>query len=108
MLAPAEMDTLLEVPLRLKLVAAAVFGPSMVITCPLCDKVMLLPPTKVTPPDVMLVVAPAVLPDEICRELRTVELLVAAMVIVLPAWPRLTPAPAEIDSAPLDPFKLAT
>jgi len=31
---------------------------------------MLLPPTRVIPPEVMLVVAPAVLPLEICRELK--------------------------------------
>jgi len=37
----------------------------------------LFPPTKVTPPDVIFVVAPAVLPLEIWRELKTVELFVA-------------------------------
>ena len=69
---------------------------------------MLFPPTKVIPPDVMFVVTPAVLPEEICSELKTVELFVAATVIVLALELREIPAPATIDNAPVDPFRAET
>ena len=75
--APAKIDTLEEVPFSAKFVAAGTAGPEMVMTCNDCDSVMLLPPTRVKPPDVIFEVAPAVLPLETCNELRTVELFVA-------------------------------
>jgi hypothetical protein len=74
--APAERDTLFDVPLRVKLPPAAV-APLIVMTWLLWLRVILLPPTSVIPPEVIFVVAPAVLPEEICNELMTVELFVA-------------------------------
>lgn len=107
-LAPATNDTLLELPFKLKLVATGTFGPEIVTVCPVWLSVMLFPPTSVIPPDVMFVVAPAVLPLEICSELKTVELFVAATVIVLAFELREIPAPATIDNAPVDPFRAET
>ncbi len=57
------------------------------------------------PPDVMLVVAPAVLPLEICNELRTVELFVAARVMVEALLLRLMPAPAINETLDDEPFR---
>jgi hypothetical protein len=44
---------------------------------------MLFPPTRVIPPEVILVVAPAVFPLEICKELNPGKA----------AWIEITPAP---------------
>jgi len=67
---------------------------------------MLLPPTRVRPPEVIFVVAPAVLPEEICRELNTVELFVAWIVIVLALLLRLIPAPETRETLEEEPFRL--
>jgi hypothetical protein len=77
MFAPATSDTLEDVPFKTKFVAAGTAGPEIVMTCSDWLRVMLFPPTSVKPPEVMFEVAPAVLPLEICNELRTVELFVA-------------------------------
>jgi len=50
-------------PFSEKFVAAGTFGPEIVIACKDWDNVILFPPTKVTEPEVILLVAPAVLPD---------------------------------------------
>ena len=69
-------------------------------------RVTLLPPTSVIPPETILVVAPAVLPLEICKELSTVELLVAENVMVLALPVMLIPAPASNVALIDEPFSV--
>jgi hypothetical protein len=104
MLAPATRLTLEEEAFKLKLVATGTLGPEIVIIWLVWLRVMLFPPTKVNPPEVILVVTPAVFPLEICKELSTVELFVAWTVIVLALLLRDIPAPAIRDTLEELPF----
>jgi len=83
--APAAMETLEDVPFSEKLVAAGTVGPTMVMACNDCDRVMLFPPTNVANPLVMLLVTPAVLPE---------------VPMTMPLW--IVGPPMEITPAPLE------
>lgn len=81
-------------PLKLCVPAAPPAAPTIVITCSDCDSVMFAPPTKETPPEVMLVDAPAVFPLEICRELNpTGGAVTESVMLPAPAPTLKRPAP---------------
>ena len=105
--APVTKETLLDDPLREKFVAAGIVGPEIVITCKDCESVILLPPTKVTAPEVIELVAPAVLPDvPITIALCTVPLFAAEIVIVLAFELRVILFPATREALPVEPFNV--
>ncbi len=110
--APATRETLEELPFREKLVAVGTLGPTIVIACKDCERVMLLPPTKVTEPELITVVAPAVFP---------LVLITRALWTLGPPI-EITPAPFEetvmlfppemvigpLDKEPVGPIELTT
>lgn len=111
MFAPARRLTLLDVPLRLKFVAAGTFGPITVISglVETCERVMFEPAANTKAVEEAVLAVPLVKPPAVSESMDTsADWLLAEMMMVLAAFPIPIFAPAEIDSDPLEPFNDVT